>query len=505
MATTPEMSDLDVKGAHTVEGSSLSVNAEKQRVDYIEEESAGWDVASTKKLLRKIDLTLIPFLSLLYLLSFLDRTNIGNARLDTLEKDLHLSKDKLHYNAALSIFFPFYVAAEIPSNMAMKRFRPSIWIPCIMIAWAICTTLMGVVQNYAGLLVCRAALGIAEGGLFPGITYYITMWYRRHECGFRMAIFFSAATAAGAFGGLLARGILEMRGVAGLAGWRWIFILEGIITFAVAIIALFVMKDYPSTTKFLSEPERKEVLARLKRDRSSLADEFNMKYFWAAVCDWKIWVHMFITIGVYTGLYSFSLFLPTIVKDLGYTDPKLAQLMTVPPYVVACFFCVSAGWLADRMQTRGVFMIGFQITAMIGSAMLIASNKTSVKYAGCFFLCTGIYPNVPQGVAWNGNNIGGSLKRGVGIAMHVGFGNLGGTISGYLFLARDGPRYISGHSVLLAFQFMACVLSVFMTLYLRRENVRRDREYKAPAEYTEEEKALEREKGDNATFFRYTV
>jgi sugar phosphate permease len=93
------------------------------------------------------------------------------ARLDTLQKDLNLSKEKLQYNDALSMFFPFYVAAEILSNMAMKRFRPSIWIPSIMIAWAICTTLLGVVHNYAGLMVCREALGIAEGGLFPGITY----------------------------------------------------------------------------------------------------------------------------------------------------------------------------------------------------------------------------------------------------------------------------------------------------------------------------------------------
>lgn len=175
MATTPEMSDLDIKDARTTEGSTLSVHAEKHRevevAGYIEEESAGWDAVSTKKLLRKIDLTLIPFLALLYLLSFLDRTNIGNARLDTLEKDLHLSKERLQYNDALSVFFPFYVAAEIPSNMAMKRFRPSLWIPGIMIAWAVCTTLLGVVHNYAGLMACRAALGVAEGGLFPGITY----------------------------------------------------------------------------------------------------------------------------------------------------------------------------------------------------------------------------------------------------------------------------------------------------------------------------------------------
>ena len=114
--------------------------------------------------------------------------------------------------------------------MMMKKTRPSIWIPTIMVAWGITCTLMGLVKSYHGLLAARAALGIAEGGLFPGVSFYITMWYRRHECGLRLAIFFSAATAAGAFGGLLARGIIEMNGLGKLSGWQWIFILEGLLT-----------------------------------------------------------------------------------------------------------------------------------------------------------------------------------------------------------------------------------------------------------------------------------
>lgn len=137
--------------------------------------------------------------------------------------------------------------------------------------------------------------------------------------------------------------------------------------------------------------------------------------------------------------------------------------------------------------------------------MLIFAKSSNVKYTGCVFLASGVYPNVPQGVAWNGNNIGGSLKRAVGIAMHVGFGNMGGLIAAFLFQAKDKPTYIPGHSTLLGFQAMACVLSIFMTIYLRRENARRDANYKAPSMYSEEEKVAERAKGDNATFFRYTV
>ncbi|KAG2017538.1 high-affinity nicotinic acid transporter [Coprinopsis cinerea AmutBmut pab1-1] len=414
----------------------------------------------------------------------------------------------LDYNIALAIFFPFYVAAEIPSNIMMKRTSPSLWLCIIMLGWGLCMTLMGIVKDFAGLLVTRAFLGVCEGGLFPGVTWYITLWYRRHECGLRMAIFFSAATLAGAFGGLLARGIAEMNGIGGRPGWAWIFILEGILTIIVAFFAKWIINDSPETAKFLTEEERKEVLVRLKLDRTSLADEYDHKYVWKALKDWKIWVHMVITIGIYTPLYSISLFLPTIIRNMGYTDTD-SQLISVPPYVVGCLATIAGGYYADRTKTRGPFMIGFNIVAIIGFVMLIATQKPAVQYLGTFFAVSGIYPNVPMGVAWNGNNIGGATKRAVGIAMHVGFGNLGGVISGFAYRADDAPRYFSGHGLLIATVSMSTVLCIIMHIYLRRENARRDREMAAKGltldTYTEEMRVAERERGDYATFFRYTL
>lgn len=129
------------------------------------------------------------------------------------------------------------------------------------------------------------------------------------------------------------------------------------------------MYDYPQTAKFLEPEEREEIAARLKRDRSSLADEFDIKYFFAALKDWKIWVHMFITIGVYTGLYSYSLFVPTIINSIGTFTPEQSQLLTVPPYVVACLFCISAGWFADRLKQRGIFMMFFMGMAYVFSSI----------------------------------------------------------------------------------------------------------------------------------------
>ncbi|TAQ86413.1 hypothetical protein B7494_g5265 [Chlorociboria aeruginascens] len=354
------------------------------------------DKTLDKKLLRKLDLHLIPFLALIYLLCFLDRTNVGNARLFGLEKDLHM--EGLDYNIALAIFFPFYILTEIPS--------------------------------------------IAEGGLFPGANYFITMWYQRHECGFRMALFFSAATAAGAFGGLFARGISEMSGLGNKAGWSWIFIIEGLFTLCVACGAYWAINDYPATTKFLTPAEKSEVQRRLIVDKEYLSDDFDLKYVWQAFRDWKIWVNMLIACGIFTALYSISLFLPTIIKDLGYSN-NTAQLMTVPPYVLACMLTIGGSYAADKVKQRGIFLLVFELLAIAGFVMLLASDEPHIKYVGTFLAAGGIYPLIPLIGAWNSNNIGGSLKRGVGIAMQTGFGNLGGVIASFIYLTKDAPRKVN--------------------------------------------------------------
>lgn len=208
--------------------------------------------------------------------------------------------------------------------------------------------------------------------------------------------------------------------------------------------------------------------------------------------------------STFASVYSFSLFLPTIVKDLGYTDNE-AQLMTVPPYVVACFFTLSAGYLTDRIQSRGILMICFNLVGIIGLSMLVGSHNNHVKYAGTFFFATGIYPNVPQCMAWNGNNVGGSTKRSIALAMQAMTGNLGGILAAFIYLKKDSPQYTQGHSILIGILGMSASICTFMTIYYRRENARRDGNHKAPEQYTSMEKDAERDRGDHASFFRFTV
>jgi len=178
---------------------------------------------SQRRLVSKIDLRVVPVLSILYLLAFLDRTNIANASVFGLQKDLKLTGTQ--YNTALTIFFVPYIAFEIPSNIILKKLKPHVWLSLCMFLFGLVTICQGLVHNFSGLLATRFFLGLAETGMFPGSFYLIGMWYKRSEAQKRYSFFFGSTSLAGAFGGLLASAIGKMSGMRGYLGWRWIFIL----------------------------------------------------------------------------------------------------------------------------------------------------------------------------------------------------------------------------------------------------------------------------------------
>lgn len=179
-------------------------------------------------------------------------------------------------------------------------------------------TCMGLVHNYAGLMAVRFFLGLSEAGLFPGIGYFLSCWYRRDEFGIRMAIFFSGAALAGSFGGLLAAAIALMDGVGGKSGWSWIFILEGLATILIGIVSFWMVQDFPADANFLSPDDRKRALRRLAEDNQASAghEDFRMTYFWESVRDWKTYLYAIIYMGACMPLYAFSLFTPTIIEEL---------------------------------------------------------------------------------------------------------------------------------------------------------------------------------------------
>lgn len=423
--------------------------------------------------MRKLDFTLIPWLTLLYLASFLDRTNIGNANIDGLSKNLHLSDTQ--YAAALSLFFVSYSLFEPITNVLLKRFSPKWFLSITMTTWGIVMTLMGLVDNFQGLATARFFLGLAEAGLFPGINFYLSAWYKRRELGVRAAIFFSAAALAGSFGGLLAAAIALMDGIGGKRGWAWIFILEGLATVIIGILTYWMTHDFPAEAKFLTEDERARVLKRLRDDNQASAEhaDFKWKSLLAAYTDWKTYAFAIIYMGADGALYAFSLFQPSIVSALGSISKTqtISNLLTVPPYACAAILTVVVGWSADRTQRRGPFNIGCAILGMTGFSMLLGSQKPAVKYAALYLGALGIYPCIANTIAWTANNVEGVYKRGVVTGTVIGWGNLNGVVSSEIYRNKDKPKYYPGHGVVLSYMTLFLFFgTIFTELMLMREN-----------------------------------
>ncbi|KAI2635930.1 major facilitator superfamily domain-containing protein [Xylaria nigripes] len=463
-----------------------------------------------KLILKKMDMRLIPVLAALYLLCFLDRGNIGNAKIEGLQEDLGLSNDQ--YNLCLTAFFLTYSFFEVPSNLLLKRLRPSRWLPAIMVAWGTTMTLMGIVRNFQGLLTARLFLGVAEAGLYPGCAYYLTMWYCRREMQLRQAMFFSAASVAGAFSGLLAFAIAKLDGFGGLEGWRWIFILEGLATVIVAVIAFFLLHDFPETATFLTEEERTFVMFRLKyqgqleaKDKQGVqvaqADEFKWEYIWAAFKDWQVWVNIFVAWGVICPLYGVSLFLPSIIKNLGFVS-STAQLLTVPIYIVAAILAVVVAYFSDRVGRRSPFVVGCMMVIVVGFILCISTSNPGVVYAGVFIAAAGIYPAFAGNIAWLSSNLAGDYKRGAGMALQIGIGNLGGGFASNFYRQNDAPRYILGHSLELGFTVVGLIAATVMIVSYTRINKERAKIIREGGlnQFTREDLSAQ---GDRAATFRY--
>ncbi|GEQ69243.1 hypothetical protein JCM33374_g2914 [Metschnikowia sp. JCM 33374] len=533
----PIMSNLDEKP-----GSSLTE-------PYSASEPDSFSDIDEKKLLWKIDLRIIPLFTVLYLLSFLDRGNIGNAKIEGLAESLNLRG--MQYNMCLTIFFIFYSSMEIPCNVVLRYVKPKTFIPITMAIWSVVMTLMGTVRNYHQLMAMRALLGIFEAALFPGISYILSIYYKKNEVLVREAIFFSAASMAGAFSGLLAAAISKMNGVGNYEGWRWIFILEGLLTFVVAVIAWFYFPLNPSECSFLTERERKFVVQRVtfssnnvisKPDRpeepsrskplnepfehdknspdvelssptysdgpTNLGEthENDKRWILAVFADWQSWCMLMVYYGVVVPLYGISLFTPTIIKSLGHTNTK-AQLMSVPIYVVASIYSIAQAWMSDRVGLRSPFLSFNFVCMAIGYTVCICVDPRTnprVIYAASYIIAIGMYPAFPLVVIWFSNNLSGSYKRAVGMAFQIGIGNLGGAFASNFYRTQDSPRFLLGHSLELGFIcggffFMMVVIVGYKLSNKRRRDALKRGDY---SNYSEAEFLA---MGDKSPHFTYRL
>ncbi|KAJ6440721.1 major facilitator superfamily transporter [Purpureocillium lavendulum] len=426
-----------------------------------------------KKLVRKIDAYFMPMLWVMYILNYIDRTNIGNAKIAGMQKDLGLTDDG--YAWVLSVFFFGYLICEIPSNMILTRSRPSIFLPTIMLIWGALSALMSISKTYGALLGFRFVLGCIEAGFFPGVLYLLSCWYTKAELGKRFAIFFTASVLSGAFGGIIAGAITShLHDAHGIAGWRWLFIVEGVATVGVALIAYFVLLDYPATSKRLTPEER--MLARIRIIHDSVSNGTtgqrrlsHWQAFVAAISDPR--TYMFLVLFMLdVGAGTISYFIPTITVTLGY-DAVRAQYMTVPIYAVAAVCLNINAWSSDRHVERRWHVAGPLAVGCACAVVCAAVQTAVVRYVMICFVAAGIWSALPLILSWTSNVI--TLppeKRAIVLAMVNAFGNFSSVYGSRIWPSGDSPAYHVGFGVTAGFLGAGALLAVVIPILCRLVN-----------------------------------
>ncbi|KAF9501787.1 MFS general substrate transporter [Pleurotus eryngii] len=452
-----------------------------------------YDKKQDKKLIRKVDLRLIPILTLLYLLSFLDRTNIGNARIIGLAADLNVSPPA--YNTSLALYFIAYVVFEVPANIVLKRFDPQIWLPTLTLLWGIVSVCQGLVTNQAGLFGIRVLLGVTEAGLFPGVIYVFSVYYRRSERSWRVAIFFGGAALAGAFGGILAYAIAKM-----------IFIIEGLLTVAISFVAYFLVPTWSYNAKFLTDSEREHLLERLRADSDAADNEkFEWYYVRQAWTDHLCWAYALLFHGFAFVLYSLSLFLPTIIAGLGFQSWQ-AQLLTIPPNALASLAIWFIVWVSSRYNLRAPFIIGAAFVAIIGYIILLTAKTPGGQYVGVHFAAAGVYTGNALLLSWPSENVSGQTKRAIAVATQITIGDIG-AVAGVLIYRPNfsGHHFRKPHIISIGYLVFAAAVAAYLWIWKARENARRDEVLRKLADEKEVKQEVNRRTGDRDIYYRYHV
>ena len=350
-----------------------------------------------------------------------------------MESDLGLEYNQ--YQTAVSLLFVTYILSELPSNLVLKKCRPSRWISFITTAWGIVATLTGITQNFAGLVVCRLLLGAFEGGLFPGLAVYLTFFYTKRELALRIGYLFVSAAVAGGCGGLLAFGIGHMHGIAGQSGWRWIMIMEGIPTVLLGIATWWLLADDIETAYYLTPDEKTLMVRRRNRQagQTQSAQEFSWVDVRKALTDWKVYAFCIGQFGADTMLYGFSIFLPTIIKAIGpqWSNP-IVQLLTIPCYAVGAITYILIARLSDAQQLRGLYSVLFGVISVVGYGILISDSRSGVHYFGCFLVAMGLYVVVGLPLAWLPLNNPRYGKRTTAIALQLTLANSSGIMASFV-------------------------------------------------------------------------
>ncbi|KAI4756362.1 MFS general substrate transporter [Aureobasidium sp. EXF-3400] len=430
-----------------------------------------------KSLLRKLDTRLVLFLALLYMLSFLDRSNIGNAKVAGLSTSLKLSPAQFEW--LLTGFYMSYICFEW-MTLLYKIFPPHAYISICVLAWGCLASLQSVSTGFGSILILRILLGISEAAFGPGVPFYLSFFFKRNELAFRTGLFISAAPLASSFASTLAFAIVKLGKNTAIESWRILFIIEGFPSVLVAVWAWYVIPDSPSTAPWLSARERNIATLRLRKQMDTSQDDtFGSKqpkrFDWSAVRNTLRDPKSYLTAGCFFSLNVAFSSMPVFAPDdsMGYSAVK-AQGLAAPPHLFAFVVVLVTSVISDRLQSRSIPIIIHASLAMAGYLLLALAPtlhlSSTAQYMCIFPITSGFFSAVTTVIVWTVNNQQSEEGRGSNVALMNVIGQLGPLLGTRLYPESDAPTYKKGHALCAGFMGLVALLAIILRLLLVRAN-----------------------------------
>ncbi|GJC87160.1 putative transporter C11D3.18C [Colletotrichum liriopes] len=407
-------------------------------------------------LVKKLDRWIMPMLWSMYWLNYLDRNAIALARLNDLEEDLQLTGSQ--YQTCVSILFVGYI------------FR---YMGTMMMLWAVVSALTAVSKDFTGLLLTRFFLGVTEAPYYPGAVYLLSIFYTRKEVATRIAILYTGNILATAFAGLIAAGIFHgMDDLGGLAGWKWLFILQGAVTFVVAVVGFFILPDFPQTTKWLTQEERDLAYNRMELDTVGNKGETSI---WnglrQAAKDPMVWIFCAMA-HMHLAANGFKNFFPTVVETLGF-NTTITLVLTCPPYLIAGAITIAVSWSSGKFNERTWHITISKAVAVVGFVSACLTLNVAGRYVAMVIFTIGTYGVNSLILGWCGSVCGQTKeKKAASISAVTMIMNISFIWTPYLWPSSDEPRYVIAMSSSAAFSIATAALAWVAKIIVKRRNAK---------------------------------